>query len=116
MLVFFQRFQLLPEFFHKRGKGQILVAGAPIQLGVLARLGQLFLKTVALHRGLPSAVGKRVDLFPVAVDLAPQRQGLPQLFAFRVFAGTVGGAVTATVAGFTTVAGELFLQVADAGQ
>ena len=115
MLVFFQRFQLLAEFFHKRGKGQILVAGAPIQLGVLARLGQLLLKTVAVHRGLPSAVGKRVDLFPVAVDLAPQRQRLPQLFAFRVLVGGIGGAVAA-VAGFATVTGELFLQVADAGQ
>ena len=115
LLVFFQRFQLLAEFFHKRGKGQVLVAGAPIQLGVLARLGQLFLKTVAVHRGLPSAVGKRVDLFPVAVDLAAQRQRLLQLFAFRVLVGGIGGAVAA-VAGFATVTGELFLQVADAGQ
>ena len=113
LLIFFQRFQLLAEFLGQRRQGQALVAGAPVQLGVLAGLGQLLLKAVALHRGLALTVGKRVDLLPVAVDLAPQLQGLLQLFAFGVLAGAVGGGA---VAGFATVTGELFLQVADAGQ
>ncbi len=114
LLVFLQRFQLLAQLFGQGRQGQVLVACSPVQLGVLACLGQLLLKPVALHRCLPLAVGECLDLFPVAVNLAAQLQGLLQFLPFGVLAGGVGGAVFA-VAGFAAVTGELLLQVADSG-